>query len=68
MKGPAKNRLHDYEAGWLSMLVKTGLATRREAEEAQGRVMQETIDEMHEKKEKKERRRSQGRKRKPGQE
>jgi hypothetical protein len=65
MNGPAKNRLHNYEAGWLSMLVKTGLATRREAEEAQGRVMQETIDEMHKKKE---RRRSRGRKRKPEQE
>jgi capsid protein len=65
MNGPAKNRLHDYEAGWLSMLVKTGLATRKEAEEAQGRVMQETIDEMHKKKE---RRRSRGRKRKPEQE
>lgn len=50
MKGPAKNRLHDYEAGWLSMLVKTGLATRREAEEAQGRVMQETIERMNEEK------------------
>ena len=65
MNGPAKNRLHNYEAGCLSMLVKTGLATRREAEEAQGRVMQETIDEMHKKKE---RRRSRGRKRKPEQE
>ena len=46
MKGPAKNRLHDYEAGWLSMLVETGLATREEAEEAQRRVVQETVDQM----------------------
>jgi hypothetical protein len=68
MKGPAKNRLHDYEAGWLSMLVKNGLATEAEARAAQGRVMQETIDEMHKQKERKERRRSQGRRRKPEQE
>ena len=24
MRGPAKNRLHDYEAGWLTMLVDRG--------------------------------------------
>ena len=65
MNGPAKNRLHDYEAGWLSMLVKTGLATVEEAQKAQGRVMQETIDELHARKE---RRRSPGRKRKREQE
>ena len=44
MNGPAKNRLHDYEAGWLSMLVETGLATRQEAEAAQRRVMQRELD------------------------
>jgi len=42
------------------MPVETDLGTEAEARAAQGRVIQETIDEMHKKKE---RRRSQGRKR-----
>lgn len=65
MNGPAKNRLHDYEAGWLSMLVKTGLATREEAEAAQGRVMQDELDRI---KARKPRRGSQQRKRKTDEE
>jgi len=27
MNGPAKNRLHDYEAGWLTLLLKMGVAS-----------------------------------------
>lgn len=27
MTNPAKNRLHDYEAGWLALLVKMGIKT-----------------------------------------
>jgi hypothetical protein len=27
MTNPAKNRLHDYEAGWLTLLVEMGVAT-----------------------------------------
>ena len=34
MKGPAKNRLHDYEAGWLTLLVEMGVATSQEAHDA----------------------------------
>ena len=29
MNGPAKNRLHSYEAGWLSLLLEMGVATKR---------------------------------------
>ncbi len=52
MNGPAKNRLHDYEAGWLSMLVKRGLASEKDARAAQSRVAQAAIDEMNERREK----------------
>lgn len=41
-----KNRLHPYEAGWLTFLVKTGLATDIEAREAMNRVAVEAADEL----------------------
>jgi hypothetical protein len=46
MKGPEKNRLHDYEAGWLSMLLEMGVAEERELRQAQNRVAQKAIDDM----------------------
>ncbi len=46
MTNPAKNRLHDYEAGWLTLLVKMGVATKEQAHEAICRVAQAAIDEM----------------------
>jgi hypothetical protein len=46
MTGPAKNRLHDYEAGWLTLLIAMGVATRAEAEAAMNRVAQAAIDEQ----------------------
>jgi hypothetical protein len=46
MIGPAKNRLHDYEAGWLTLLIKMGVATTGEAQAAMNRVAQAAIDEM----------------------
>jgi hypothetical protein len=46
MIGPAKNRLNDYEAGWLTLLIQMGVATRAEAEAAMSRVAQAAIDEM----------------------
>ncbi|MEI6239670.1 MAG: hypothetical protein WCR51_04735 [Planctomycetia bacterium] len=49
MTGPAKNRLHDYEAGWLTLLMEMGMATRAEAEAAMHRVAQAAIDEMEQK-------------------
>ena len=58
MNGPAKNRLHDYEAGWLTLLISMGVATRQEAHDAMCRVAQAAIDKMHEKrKRRKDRRR-----------
>lgn len=48
MIGPAKNRLHDYEAGWLTLLVSMRVATEEEARAAMGRVAQKAIDDMEE--------------------
>lgn len=48
MHGPAKNRLHDYEAGWLTLLVEMGVASVPEARAAMTRVAQKAIDEMNE--------------------
>ena len=47
MNGPVKNRLHDYEAGWLTLLVERGVATEKQAHDAMGRVAQAAIDEMN---------------------
>jgi len=51
MNGPAKNRLHPYEAGWLTLLIEMGVATRREAQAAMSRVAQAAIDDMAARKE-----------------
>ena len=48
MTNPAKNRLQDYEAGWLTLLVEMGVATKQQAKEAMCRVAQAAIDEMNE--------------------
>lgn len=48
MTSRIKNRLHDYEAGWLTLLVEMGVATKQEAHDAMCRVTQKTIDEMNE--------------------
>lgn len=48
MTGPAKNRLHDYEAGWLTLLLQMGVAEENALREAQCRVAQAAIDEMNE--------------------
>jgi hypothetical protein len=48
---PAKNRLHDYEAGWLTLLIAMGVATRAEADAAMHRVAQAAIDEVEAKRE-----------------
>jgi hypothetical protein len=51
MNRSAKNRLHDYEAGWLTLLLKMGVAEERELREAQNRVAQAAIDRMNERRE-----------------
>jgi hypothetical protein len=61
MTGPAKNRLHDYEAGWLTLLVEMGVATKQEAHDAICRVAQAAIDEVDEK----QKRRNERRRRRP---
>jgi hypothetical protein len=42
------NRLHDYEAGWLTLLLKMGVAEEKELYEAQNRVARAAIEEMNE--------------------
>ena len=56
MNGPAKNRLHDYEAGWLTLLVEMGVATRQEAHDAMCRVAQAAIDAKEARRERREER------------
>jgi hypothetical protein len=63
MNGPAKNRLHDYEAGWLTLLVAMKVATREEAQAAMYRVAQSAIDEIEARRERRERRRERRRRR-----
>ncbi len=41
------NRITGYEAGWLTFLVRRGIATRKEAREAMNRVAQEAIDKIN---------------------
>ena len=56
MNNPEKNRLHDYEAGWLTLLVEMGVATKQEAHDAMCRVAQAAIDENEARSEKPEER------------
>ena len=55
-----RNRITQYEAGWLSMLLDNGLATREELIEAQNRIAQAALEEI----EKEQKRRRKIRKRK----
>lgn len=59
---PAKNRLHAYEAGWLTLLVRMRVATEEEARAAMGRVAQKAIDDMEERRERRRRERNRRRK------
>jgi hypothetical protein len=52
-----KNRLHDYEAGWLTLLLHMEVASEKDLREAQRRVAQAAIDEVNEKRERKRSRR-----------
>lgn len=51
MNGPTKNRLHDYEAGWLTLLLQMGVAEEKELYEAQNRLARAAIEEMNERRE-----------------
>lgn len=48
MNGPAKSRLHDYEAGWPTLRVQMGVATEKRANDVMCRVAQQVIDELEE--------------------
>jgi hypothetical protein len=48
MNNPAKNRLHDYEAGWLTLLLEMRVAEEHELREAQNRVARQAIAELEE--------------------
>ena len=57
MTNPSKNRLHEYEAGWLTLLVEMRVATKQEAHDAMCRVAQAAIDRADERRERRRRRR-----------
>ena len=42
-----KNRLNPYEAGWLTFLVNSGIASEADAREAMNRVAQAALDEIN---------------------
>ena len=65
MTSPTKNRLHEYEAGWLTLLLSMGVAEERELREAQNRVAQAAIDRMNERRERRRTERGRRRKNKP---
>jgi hypothetical protein len=65
MTNPAKNRLHDYEAGWLTLLVEMGVATKQQAHDATCRVAQQAIDDMNERRERRRAERDRRRKNRP---
>jgi len=60
------NRLHDYEAGWLTLLIEIGVATKQEARDAMCGVPQAAIDEFNERRERRRAARDQRRKREAG--
>lgn len=66
MIGPAKNRLHPYEAGWLTLLVEMRVATEQQAREAWRRVAQQGIDELEARRERRRAQRERNRRRKGG--
>ena len=63
MNGPAKNRLHDYEAGWLTLLLNMAVASEKALQEAQNRVAQQAIADMNERRERRRAERERRRKR-----
>ena len=65
MNGPAKNRLQDYEAGWLTLLLKMGVASEKALREAQNRVAQAAIDKVNERRERRRAERKQRRRNEP---
>jgi hypothetical protein len=48
MNGPAKSRLHEYEAGWLTLLLAIKVAEKQELIDARNRVAQQAVSQMDE--------------------
>ena len=46
MHGPEKNRLHGYEVGWFTLLLRMDVATEEQLRAAQARVAQAAIERM----------------------
>jgi hypothetical protein len=65
MIGSAKNRLHPYEAGWLTLLVEMRVATEEQARAAWVHVAQQGIDELEARRERRRAQRKQQRRRDP---
>jgi len=42
-----KNRITPYEAGWLTFLVSSGIATEADCRAAMNRIAQEALDEFN---------------------
>ena len=42
-----KNRITPYEAGWLTFLVSSGIASEADCREAMNRLAQEALDEFN---------------------
>jgi hypothetical protein len=61
MNSPRQKRLHNYEAGWLALLLRMGVADEQKLREAQGRVAQAATDEMNVRRERRRRSREQRR-------
>lgn len=47
MQEPARNRLHPYEAGWLTLLLAMRVAGEGELRAAQARIAQAALDRMN---------------------
>jgi len=46
MRGPVKNRLHGYEVGWFTLLLRMRLADEEPLRAAQARVAQAALERM----------------------
>ena len=58
MHDPTRNRLHGYEVGWFTLLLRTGAATEEQVREAQARVARAALARMEAQRAKRRSRRS----------
>ncbi|NCA11236.1 hypothetical protein EBR56_05430 [bacterium] len=60
MDGPKKNRLHGYEVGWFTLLLRMEVATAEQLQAAQARVAHAAIERMKAQRARRSRRRDRG--------